>query len=97
MNRAKKALVSTVLSISLLLASNCFADTNSTSSYDWVNKTIGVCKAVGTVVRSVSEAGLALLFIDSGFRAVVGRSFIRLRQTGPTLLDHGSPQQASAS
>jgi hypothetical protein len=89
MNRAKKALVNTVLSISLLLlASNCFADTN-TSSYDWVNKTIDVCKAMGAVVRSISEIGLALLFIDFGFRALVGRNFTRLSQTDPTLLDQG--------
>jgi choline-glycine betaine transporter len=79
----------------LLLTSNCFADTNSTGSYNWVNKTIDVCKVVGAVVKTVSEIGLALLFLDFGFRELFGRTFNRLRQTEPTLLEHESPQQSS--
>jgi hypothetical protein len=74
MNRAKKALVNTVLSISLLLlASNCFADTNSTSSYDWVNKTIDVCKAVDAVAILSGEIGMMVFIVHLTFRAVIQR------------------------
>ena len=94
MNRAKKVLVSIVLSINLLLlASNCFADTNSTSSYDWVNKTIDVCKTVSAVVKTVSEIGLAVLFLDFGFREVFGKIFNRVRHIEAHLLRTEQAQQ----
>ncbi|MDR2252225.1 MAG: hypothetical protein LBD98_05365 [Endomicrobium sp.] len=47
---------------------------------------------MSAVVRTVSEIGLALLFLDFGFRALLGRNFIRLRQADPALLEHGATQ-----